>query len=59
VVWKIYKNIEFETDDFPALGKSFEEEVTINQETIGNAPCKLFSQRQTVNFAVQWLNNKK
>jgi aminoglycoside 3-N-acetyltransferase len=59
VIWKKYKNIEFDTDDFLTLGKSFEEEVTINQETIGNATCKLCFQRQAVNFAVQWLNNKK
>lgn len=57
-VWRTYKNVEFETGDFPLMGNVYEGNNTIHQKKIGNSNCKLFSQRQAVDFAVQWLNNK-
>jgi len=54
-VWKEYKDIAFNADDFPAIGADFEKENAIGAGDIGRAKSKLLSQRELVDYAVKWM----
>lgn len=54
-VWKEYKDIALNGDDFPAIGAGFEKENAINAGNIGRAKSKLISQRKLVDYAVEWM----
>ena len=49
-----YENIEISSDDFEELGAAFEEAVGSRRGTVGAAECRLLSQRELVDFAVEW-----
>lgn len=55
-VWQAFDEIDFRTDDFEELGSAFESSgADVQTGNVGQAPCKLFSQRDCVDFAVKWL----
>ena len=54
-VWKIYKDLEYETEQFVAMGRDFERTGDVINGLVGSANTKLFSQRRAVNFAVEWI----
>jgi aminoglycoside 3-N-acetyltransferase len=56
--WITFENIEFETELFSEIGREFEAEHDIRHR-VGNAEVRLLSQKQIVDFAVEWLNKKK
>jgi len=53
-VWKNYQDIEFDTDDFTALGEEFERTGQVNVSNVGSARARLFSIEQAVDFAIDW-----
>ncbi|MBD8069565.1 aminoglycoside N(3)-acetyltransferase [Bacillus sp. PS06] len=55
-VWKSFEEIEYDADVFEELGTDFEKEYPIKTLKIGNANCKLMSQRELIDFARKWLN---
>jgi aminoglycoside 3-N-acetyltransferase len=57
-VWKTFEEIEYNADVFEELGKEFECQYEINHSKIGNADCKLMSQRKLVDFGREWLNKR-
>ncbi|MBS4537043.1 AAC(3) family N-acetyltransferase [Clostridium sp. D2Q-11] len=57
-VWKIFDDIEFDTDVFEDIGKDFEENNNINIGQIGSSKSKLFNQKVAVDYATEWLKNK-
>lgn len=54
-VWKVYQDIEIDTDRFEAIGADFEKAHDIVMGKVGLAPCKLFRMREAVDFAEEWL----
>ena len=53
--WKVYPDIALEDELFAELGNEFEQTGPVTRSTIGSADARLFSQRQAVDFAVDWL----
>ena len=53
--WKWFHDFEYDSEDFPLLGKEFEENYSVQKGKIGNAECKLFEMRDGVDFAKSWL----
>lgn len=58
-IWRKYEMQALETDDFLTLGSAFEINSPISTVNIGSARVKLFSQRDLVNFAVDWMNENR
>ncbi len=54
-VWKEYKDIDLDTEYFIEIGTEFEETHTVNMSKIGNAHCKLFNQKECIDFATKLL----
>lgn len=54
--WVKYKDIEFKTEVFENIGLKFEEKENVIISNIGQAESRLFSFRDAVNFAVEYLN---
>ena len=58
-VWKEYKDIETNEEIFNAIGAKYEEKYKIKKGNIGQASCKLLKVRESVDFAVDYLNKNK
>ena len=62
--WTIFSDIEFNDDEtFPAIGKAFDETGKVVMGKVGAAECRLYRQREGVDFAEAWIteyraNNK-
>lgn len=56
-VWTIYKDIEFETEEFKLIGQDFEQTGKVTNGIVGSANTKLFSQRAAVDFALEWITH--
>ncbi len=56
-VWKSYTDIDFDTDSFVELGTAFEQASQVKVSTVGSATAKLFSLRDTVDWAVRWFKS--
>lgn len=55
-VWKDYKEIPLDADDFLELGKDFEAETNlVTQKKIGEAKSKFFPQKPAIDFASNWI----
>ncbi len=54
-VWKAHDDIEYFTDDFNEIGKHFEAAHKVSSGQVGNAACRLMSQRSLVDFAEGWM----
>ncbi len=58
-VWREFDEIVHGGEDFGALGEAFEKHAGIFPRTVGNSQCRLFSQRQLVDFAVRWIEENR
>lgn len=58
-VWKNYPDIEVDDDLFPEIGAAFEQTGHVKVARIGVATTRLFPQRPAVDFAQQWLTDKR
>jgi aminoglycoside 3-N-acetyltransferase len=54
--WATYDDIYFYDADFLEIGAAFEATGKVRTGSIGKATCKLFPQRDAVDFAVEWMN---
>ena len=57
-VWTKYQDIEFNDHLFPAIGKKYESEHEYSTAQVGQAEAKLYDQKEMVDFAVNWLEEK-
>ncbi len=57
--WVTYSDIEFNEDQFPAIGSAFEKKHTVRKAMIGQAESTLFSMKDAVDFAADWLVRNK
>ncbi|MBW4555112.1 MAG: AAC(3) family N-acetyltransferase [Trichormus sp. ATA11-4-KO1] len=54
-VWKLYTDIELDSENFVDMGEAFEQAGHVKVSTVGSAQTKLFSIINAVDFAVSWL----
>ena len=54
-----FVEVDWSTEDFPALGEAFEREHEIEHGTVGAAETKLIDQRDLVDFGVEWLQEHR
>jgi len=57
--WVEFDGPDYNSDDFPELGKSYEEENNVIKGKIGNADCILLDVKSGVDFAVTWIDNNR
>jgi aminoglycoside 3-N-acetyltransferase len=57
--WVLYDDIYLYDADFPEIGAAFEATGQGRVQRIGQAECRLFSQRAIVDFAVGWMNENR
>ncbi|KIL35715.1 aminoglycoside 3-N-acetyltransferase [Cohnella kolymensis] len=57
--WIEYSEIEFETEVFNDIGAQFEEKHSVVVRPVASALCRLFKQRDGVDFAVEWFQNRE
>ena len=58
-VWKTYNDIELDEEVFGEIGADFEKAVGVRNSGVGSAQAKLFSQRRAVDFAREWLTQRR
>jgi aminoglycoside 3-N-acetyltransferase len=58
-VWKTYNDIELDEGVFGEIGADFERAVGVRSSGVGSAQAKLFSQRRAVDFAREWLAQRR
>ena len=54
-LWAEFRDINYNSDDFGALGSDFESCSPVNKGKVGRADCRLFDLAQAVEFAKAWL----
>lgn len=57
VVWKEYNDIETNEELFNELGENLERELDVKTGYIGQSYSKLLKERESIDFAVEYLNN--
>ncbi|MFD1396885.1 aminoglycoside N(3)-acetyltransferase [Kroppenstedtia eburnea] len=58
-VWKVYQDLDHQTDLFPAIGEAFERTHPVQRGRVGLAESRLFGMREAVDFAVDWFTRKR
>jgi aminoglycoside 3-N-acetyltransferase len=58
-VWKTYEDIELDEEVFGDIGADFEKAAGVRSSGVGSAQAKLFSQRRAVDFAREWLAQRR
>jgi len=58
-VWKLYQDIEIDTDNFPEIGAEFEQTGQVKIGQVGSATTRFFRQRAAVDFALQWFTSRR
>lgn len=55
-IWKVYEDIVFREELFEGIGNNLENHISVTKGWIGSAESKLFPMKQSVDFAVEWLD---
>ena len=58
-VWKAFTTLDVDSDCFDELGVDFEKMHPVKIGLVGSATARLFSQRAAVDFAEQWITQKR
>jgi len=58
-VWQAYQDLVLDDSGFGAIGASFEATGVVRCGAIGSGEARLFRQRAAVDFAVQWLRQRR
>jgi aminoglycoside 3-N-acetyltransferase len=58
-VWKTFTTLEVDSDCFDELGVDFERTNPVTIGLVGSATTRLFSQRAAVDFAQEWITEKR
>ena len=54
-VWKEYRTLYVDGEDFEEIGEAFENSHSVQKVTLGNATLTLMKQRELEDFAVKWI----
>ncbi|GCF11118.1 aminoglycoside N(3)-acetyltransferase [Dictyobacter arantiisoli] len=58
-VWKRFKDLDINSDIFPAIGHDFEQTDQVHIGKVGQAPARLLPQRASIDFATAWLRQQR
>jgi aminoglycoside 3-N-acetyltransferase len=58
-VWKSFRNVDYQSDDFAACGQAFEASGAVLRGPIGSSESRLFAIRAGVDFATAWLTEHR
>ena len=53
--WTCFEDFDYNSDDFDKLGEDFEKEMPVALGKVGEGDCRLFSLREAVDYATNWL----
>jgi aminoglycoside 3-N-acetyltransferase len=57
--WVTYEDIDISDDDFEDLGADFEADRDVTLGEVGEGTARLFSQREAVDYAVEWFEENR
>lgn len=57
--WAAYETLYVDGEDFERIGAEFEKVRRVARSTVGNAVIRYMSQRELVDFAVDWINKNR
>lgn len=57
--WVKYKDIDLKVEDFNKIGYDFEKEGKVITFNIGQAKSRLFNQRESIDFAKEWMKKNR
>jgi aminoglycoside 3-N-acetyltransferase len=58
-IWKEFDDVDWDDDQFPAIGRDLERTAAVTTGKIGAAPCRLMHQPTAVDFAQSWITAKR
>jgi aminoglycoside 3-N-acetyltransferase len=58
-VWKAWKEISYDSDDFEKIGLAFEKSINYKPSKIGIGESRLISSKDIIDFAVKWLQENR
>lgn len=58
-VWKGYKTLAVDGEDFVEIGEAFEKKYPVQKAPLGNAALTFMKQRELVDFAVRWIEQNR
>jgi len=58
-VWKAYETLFVDGEDFTEIGADFEAAHPVHTAKLGGTELKLMKQRELVDFAVEWIENRR
>ena len=58
-VWKAYKTLYVDGEDFEQIGEAFEKAYQVSKVKLAKATLRLIRQRVLVNFAVKWIEENR
>lgn len=58
-VWKGYRTLFVDGEDFDQIGAAFEKECSVQKVALGNGIIALMKQRELVDFAVNWIRHNR
>lgn len=58
-VWKGYRTLAVDGEDFVEIGEAFEKAHSVQKAPLGNACITLMKQRELVDFAVRWIEQNR
>ncbi len=58
-IWKVYADIEIDSDIFPEIGKDLEQQGLVFLGKVGSATARLLRQRPAIDYAVEWFKRKR
>lgn len=58
-VWKSYRTLFVDGEDFHEIGAAFEKDCSVNEAILGNGTIRFMRQRELVDFAVDWIQRNR
>lgn len=58
-VWRGYRTLFVDGEDFQEIGYAFEKEFPVNKVSLGNGTITFMKQRALVDFAVKWIEQNR
>lgn len=58
-VWKVYQDFDYNDETFPEIGAEYEKEHPVRIGMVGYGEARLLKQRPAVDFAEQWMREKR
>ncbi len=58
-IWKTWKAIDIDSDDFPEVGAAFEKEIGYRPKLVGQAESRLLPMKDLIDFAIGWFERNR